>query len=135
MKPTKQAVILIIIKDGKTLLEQRLPTSAFPNHFLFPGGSIEEQELADPVLALKREAMEELGIKPIKFIAMEHFTGELGTLLKPFVITKWVGEIPDKILDRGNAVFWESIEMVSKSPLESVQKMIKEAQKILSNNL
>ncbi len=135
MSSTKQAVILIIIEGERVLLERRLPTSALPNHFLFPGGAIEEYELDNPTLALKREAMEELGIIPTKFIAIKNFTGETGTLLKPFIVTVWEGIIPNKILDRGNPVFWESIEMVCRSPLESVQEMIKEAKKILSNNL
>ncbi|MDO8618511.1 MAG: NUDIX domain-containing protein [Candidatus Daviesbacteria bacterium] len=128
----RQAVIIIIIRGTKTLLERRLPESTLANHFLFPGGSIEKNEILDPVKALKREAMEELGIIPIKFMAMPDFTGELGTLLKPYVVSSWTGKIPNKILDRGNPVFWEEIDMVLQSPLESVVQMIKEAQKILS---
>jgi len=135
MKGQKYAVIIILLKGSQTLLERRLPQSALGNHFLFPGGGIEEDEIADPVIALKREAMEELGIIPVDFFPISTFTGELGTLLKPFVVTGWEGEVPDKILDRGNPVFWQDLEIVAKSPLPSVQQIAKEAKKFLSNNL
>ncbi len=135
MATQKHAVIVILIKGNQTLLERRLPQSTFGNHFLFPGGGIEEDEIADPVIALKREAMEELGITPVDFFPISTLTGELGTLLQPFVVTGWEGEVPDKILDRGNPVFWQDLETVATSPLSSVQQMVKEAKKFLSKNL
>lgn len=131
----KQAVIVILVKGSKALLEKRLPTSTLADHFLFPGGTIEENELDNPTLALMRESREELGIIPTEFIPLSILRGELGTILKPFLVLSWEGEIPTTILDRGNPVFWEEIEMVTKSPLSSVSQMMKEAQKILSANL
>lgn len=135
MQNQKHAVIIILIKGNQALLERRFPQSDLGNHFIFPGGGIEETEMADPVIALKREAMEELGIIPVGFFPISTLTGESGTTLKPFVVISWEGEVPAKIIDRGNPVFWQDLEIVAKSPLMSVQQMVKEAKKILSKNL
>lgn len=123
---TNQTVIIILVKKGKLLLERRSESSTLANQFLFPGGRIEEDEVDKVELALKRESFEELGITPTKFIPLSPFEGQESKLiLVPFLITKWQGEVPDKILDKGNPVFWVDIEDVAKSPLESVQQLVK----------
>lgn len=59
-------VAAIIIKDGKILLVKRVKNGE--EHFVFPGGSLEEDE--SPEEAITREIKEELGIdiKPDKLI-------------------------------------------------------------------
>lgn len=135
MSDTNQAVILIFVKDDKVLLERRLPEGTLPSHFLFPGGSIEEDEIDDPVKALKRESTEELGVTPIEFAPINSLIGDTGTTLKPFIITRWKEKIADKILDRGNPLFWEKIDMVIKSPLPSVANMAKMVKEYLKTKV
>ena len=124
MPDTNQTVILIILKDGKVLLEQRLPDSELANHFLFPGGKVEESESTQQ--AAIREGLEELGITSTKLVPLEEFIGhESKRILCPFVVIEWEGEVSDKILDTVNPVFRVDFEDVSKSPLESVRYLYK----------
>ncbi len=132
---TNQVIILIFFRDNKLLLERRPPKSSFANQSLPPGGGIEIDEINDPILALKRESMEELGGIPQQFQALSHLYGETGKLLKPFLITKWGGVISDTILDKGNSRFWEELDLLENSSLKSLQKIIKESKKLLSNNV
>lgn len=132
---SNQTVILLIVKDDEILLEQRALNSALAGHFLPPGGKIEINEIKNPADACKREAMEELGIKLTEFSYLEDIQGETGRLLKPFVITKWEGEIPEKILDKGNPLFWVKIDEFSKSPLPSIRDFSKLIRNYLNKNL
>ncbi len=54
----RQAVRMIIIEEGKVLLIHRIKNTEY---WVFPGGGIEEGESHQQ--ALKREAMEELGVE------------------------------------------------------------------------
>ncbi len=57
----KKIVALIIEKEGHFLIEKRKVTkSSDPGKFVFPGGHVRDSE--DLLCALKREAVEELGI-------------------------------------------------------------------------
>ena len=124
MNDTNKTVILIILKDGKVLMEQRAPDSGLANHFLLPGGKIEINE--DTSQAAKREGLEELGITITELVALEEFIGhESRRILCPFLVISWTGEVSKVVLDKGNPVFWVDFEDISRSPLESVQHLYK----------
>lgn len=134
-KDSNQTVIMLIVKDNKILLEQRSLDSALAGHFLPPGGKIEMSEINCPKEACLREATEELGITLTEFSYLGDILGETGRLLKPFIITKWDGKIPEKILDKGNPLFWVKIDEFSKSPLPSLQEFSKLIENHFKNNL
>lgn len=134
---TKMAVLFIFFKDGKILLEQRTFSSLYSNLLVFPGGIVEEDELDNPVIALLREIKEELGVEVEEFYPItdeEEFISKNNRILKPYLITKWKGEIPEKILDQGNVSVWVDIEDVLNSELEMVQRIGRLAHKKLNEN-
>lgn len=56
----KSAVHMIIIKDNKVLVQKRIGSKLWPNHYAFPAGHIDAGE--NQYEALVREAKEELNI-------------------------------------------------------------------------
>ena len=122
----KMAVLFIFYKDCKILLEQRTFSSFYSNLLVFPGGMVEDHELDNPEAALLREITEELGVEVEEFHPItdeEEFVSKNNRILKPYLITKWNGEIPEKILDQGNVAVWVDIEDVLNSELEMVQRI------------
>jgi len=67
---TISVVCGIIWQEDKIFIARRKPDKSLGGHWEFPGGKIEKGE--DPVVALKRELLEELGMK-IKDI---HYFGQ-----------------------------------------------------------
>lgn len=129
---TNQTVLIVIVQNDKTLLEQRALDSGLAGHFIFPGGRVEEEE--DLEAAMLRESLEELGIIPTKYFDLtfkKNFLGETGRTLHPFLVIEWDGELSNTVLDKGNPLFWESIEIVKKSPLPSVAEIMAEVEKYL----
>lgn len=61
MKPIIKVVCGIIKKDDKYFIARRKHVKSLGGYWEFPGGKIEEGE--NPILALERELMEELGMK------------------------------------------------------------------------
>lgn len=96
------------------------------HQFLIPGGSVESHELGNLEAALKRELLEELGITPLEFIPLPNATeieGIHNTLLRPFVINKWDGEIPEKVLDTEDELVWAEMDHALNSPILPTQKI------------
>lgn len=121
---TEQVVILLVLRNGQLLLEKRQFNRQ--ENLVPPGGRIEQHELENLELAAVREAKEELGITPTKLTALfenQEFYSEIGKSLKPFLITEWEGEFPEKVLDTDAPLVWQDLEEILKSPLSSVAKM------------
>lgn len=126
VKIKPQIVIFALIQDQKILVEKR-PVPGFLEHqYLIPGGAINPEE--DLEQALKREVMEELGIIPLEFklLTNEKIIGIFDNNLKPFVITKWEGQIPQIGLDKADAypLEWITIEQALNIPIESTRKIV-----------
>lgn len=125
-KRSRVRVVIFIFIDGeKILVEKRFLQNFKKNHYLIPGGEIEGQfeDLGD---ALQRELMEELGVKPLNYNLIptdEEILGINGQLLTPFLINKWEGKLPKKILDKGNQLTWLKIEELLNSPFEPTRKI------------
>lgn len=96
------------------------------DQYLIPGGAINPEE--DLEQALKREIMEELGIIPTEFelLTKEGIIGIFDNSLRPFVITKWQGQIPKLILDKEDPypLEWIEIEEALNIPIESTRKIV-----------
>ena len=75
---TYSAVFLIIIRDGKVLLQRRQNTGFMDGKLDFPGGHVDEGETASA--AMVREAKEELGIdikaEDLVFVHLQHRLSE-----------------------------------------------------------
>jgi len=100
MSTNSRVVLFALIKDNAVLVEKR-PVKGFTKlQYLIPGGTINAGESLED--ALKREMMEELGLIPLKFelLTNEDIVGLFNNLLKPFIVRKWQGEIPEVILDK-----------------------------------
>lgn len=136
MTPKPQVVIFVLLKENKVLVEKR-PVKGFSDHqYLIPGGAINPEE--DLEQALKREVMEELGIVPTEFelLTEEDIIGIFDNNLKPFVITKWQGEIPKIGLDQEDAypLEWIEIDKALNIPIESTKKIIEALKNHLGQN-
>lgn len=126
-------VIFIFIKDKKILIEKRYLEIFKSEQYLIPGGTVQD-ELEDLEQALKREALEELGITLIEFIKLptkKEIRGLNGQLLIPFFVTKWLGNFPESILDKGNKIEWVEIDQVLKSLVKPTKIIARELKKYL----
>ena len=84
-----QVVVLVFTRGKKIFTEKRLLQQFSDRQYLIPGGKVKNEELADIESAVKREAMEELGVKLIDFIPLtlnQNIYGIYGQILKPFII-------------------------------------------------
>lgn len=121
-----QVITYIFIRDDKFLAEKRSPDSLFANHVMFPGGTVEEYELNDIEIALRREVMEELGVEILEYTTIpvsETIYGRNNAIVNPFLITNWRGNLPDRILDTGAELLWTDIHAMLNSPLEVVTRV------------
>ena len=69
-EPTKRGVFFLVFEKDKVLLEKRIkPGKAYFGYTIIPGGGVEDGESYEE--AMIREAGEELGIKPTKFVMLD----------------------------------------------------------------
>lgn len=138
MRRVTRVVIFVLYKENKILLEKR-PVKGFTDHqFLIPGGAVLDDELENLEKALKRELVEELGVTPTEFelLTNENIEGVYDNILKPFVISKWEGEIPKNVLDKDDPypLEWVEIEEALATPFEGSRKIIQHLKEFLSKN-
>lgn len=116
----KKAVIFILVKNSKVLVEQRTFSPMYANVLVYPGGNVEEGETAEA--AFKRELQEELGVTPLDYQILKDlsYTSKNGVSVTPFLVTNWQGKIPDKILDQGNSLIWIELSELKQSELKLV---------------
>lgn len=96
-----EAVFFIFHKDGKFLLEHRLPESEEPNKIFLPCGGIEVADHGKTedyrIVAMKREISEELGngisIRDFTFLTTVE-VAETMKMYHSYVIHDWKGELP-----------------------------------------
>lgn len=127
MSTKSTVVIFALIRDNKILVEKRPVKGFSEDQYLIPGGAINTEDLETMEEALKREMMEELGVIPIKFelLTDEDIPGLHANLLKPFVVSKWKGKIPNVILDKEAAypLQWVGIETILTIPNKGSKKI------------
>ncbi|HUS18730.1 MAG TPA: (deoxy)nucleoside triphosphate pyrophosphohydrolase [Terriglobales bacterium] len=124
----KQVVAAIMIRgeDKKILVCQRTKDQPLPLKWEFPGGKIEEGE--EPVVALKRELDEELGIQaeigPEVSRFVHHYKNGGGVELAFFLVTRFEGDIDNRIFKQ---VRWvDRRELPRFDFLEADIKLVKE---------
>lgn len=133
MKKQPRVVICIFMDGEKILTERRFLKNYSKYQILIPGGGVEEFETEQQ--ALIREVFEELAVIPLEFIILPTDKQILGLnkqIIIPFLITKWQGKIPQKILDKGNPLEWKAIDKVLNSPIKPTKKIAQALKKYLS---
>ncbi len=80
MKPIVKVVCAIIWKDDKVFIARRKPEKSLGGYWEFPGGKLETDE--DPKMGLKRELLEELGmkVKEIEYFGYNKYDYEVFTI-------------------------------------------------------
>ncbi|MDO8497350.1 MAG: NUDIX domain-containing protein [bacterium] len=130
-------VVLFIFYDHKThkvLSEERLPTDIYyPLQKIFPSGKVKPGEEDNLEKTLLREIKEELNVIPKEYFELKSKMPIIGdnneSILYPFFITKWEGNLPAKVLDKDNILVWETLEEATSSSVKTrgiVVKLIKE---------
>ncbi|MDP3088398.1 MAG: Nudix family hydrolase [Methylotenera sp.] len=124
---TEAAVGVIQRNDGMVLLAERPLGKAWAGYWEFPGGKVEEGEIAD--FALKRELQEELGIivksfypwltrsfdYPAKYDALGNLEAPEKTVkLHFFIVSAWIGE-PSGL--ENQVISWQWPDQLTVSPM------------------
>lgn len=110
MIDTNETAVFVFVDLNlkRMLLEKRGPRQSFANKIIFPGGSQKTDETLEQTL-LRETEREEIGVKVVKFeklVSDGQISGETGRNLHIFAITEWAGEIPERVLDKGNELLW-----------------------------
>lgn len=114
-----------LIRDGKVLLVKRAPNmQSYPGVWDLFGGHIEGDE--SPEDALRREAMEELGVEIESF----HPLGTIHDPVEPaevmvFAVTAWNGEPVNAAPDEHTDIGWYSAdELPASDGLDGYRQMV-----------
>ena len=109
------AAAVLMRRDGKVLLAQRLPGRPYPGYWEFPGGKLEERE--SPRDALVRELAEELGIKVTRvapWLTQRFVYPHAHVELNFFRVFAWDGEPHGR---DGQAITWQAPGAFDVEPL------------------
>jgi 8-oxo-dGTP diphosphatase len=101
--------------DGEVLITERLCTGPYNGLWEFPGGKIDVGET--PLLALRRELREELGIEVTDvepFLAMSHEYPDRRVDLEFFLVKAWDGEPSGR---EGQAIKWVEVAALNADEL------------------
>ncbi len=125
---------MIFVQNNQALLEKKSENDPYSPLPTFTSGTMEDGET--PLQTLMRESQEELGVKPTTFsqFLLEGHTSKDGKTLFPFLITKWEGSIPEKVLDNQHHLYWEDIDKLTQHELADMQVITKSLQKFLAND-
>ena len=117
-----------LIRDGKVMLVKRAPhMRSYPGVWDLFGGHIEGAE--SPEDALRREAMEELGVEIESF----HLLGAIHDPVEPaevmvFAVTAWNGEPVNAAPDEHTAISWfRADELPASEGLDGYREMVVQA--------
>jgi 8-oxo-dGTP diphosphatase len=109
------AAAVLLRRDGRVLLAQRLPGTPFPGYWEFPGGKLERGESARGALA--RELHEELGIEVIRaapWLTQRYDYPHANVELNFFRVFDWRGEPTGR---DGQALAWQIPGAIEVAPL------------------
>ena len=100
----REAVIFILYKDGKILIEKR-PTKSGGVENYIPNGGVEESDKGQSedykIVAMKREAREELNdleILDYEYLAV-YEVSEIKIRFYAYLVTGWDGEVPEYTIE------------------------------------
>ena len=109
------AAAILVRRDGKVLLAQRLAGTPYPGYWEFPGGKLEPDET--PRDALAREVGEELGITvthAAPWLVQRHIYPHADVELNFFRVFAWHGDPHGR---DGQAIVWQDPAAIEIGPL------------------
>ena len=124
----KNAVVFLLIKDGKLLVEKRRKDKEFlPGATIIPGGSVEPGETIEE--AVIREVKEELGVKAKSANYLCSMWSRKGSpfLLHFYIISAWEGEIG---AHEAEETFWIGLDEEEKIETEVGQRAVREYRRL-----
>lgn len=120
-------VAFILFRNGKILVEERLPTKIDPEKIVIPGGHVKKGE--NLITACKRELKEELDVncENFEFVCKSlHDAGSEFQMIHYFLCKGWKGGIKVKEAKR---VFWLDVKNLNKLSYQidrnAIEKIIK----------
>ena len=124
---TISAVLVVLIKDGKVLLQKRKGTGFADGMWDFStSGHVEEGESMSD--AVKRETREEIGVdtENADFVGLMHSLGEDGVprYLGVFTVTDYDGEPKICEPDKCSELKWFSLDTLPDNVIESRKKAL-----------
>lgn len=130
------AVFVLSDPDGKMLFEERDDIGNFGRQWFFPAGKLNPGE--NPLSCLYREMEEELGLEPMWFEELAAVPRPVVSvsgqyLMKPFLVTQWLGEVPARTLDQhGRQLRWiDGPEVMETTTVEVVRAIAADALRVL----
>ncbi|HKW79685.1 MAG TPA: Nudix family hydrolase [Casimicrobiaceae bacterium] len=109
------AAAILVRRDGRVLLAQRLAGTPYPGYWEFPGGKLEPDET--PHDALARELGEELGIavtRAAPWLVQRHVYPHADVELNFFRVFAWQGDPHGR---DGQAIVWQDPAAIEVGPL------------------
>ena len=109
------AAAILVRRDGRVLLAQRLAGTPYPGYWEFPGGKLEPDET--PHDALARELGEELGIavtRAASWLVQRHVYPHADVELNFFRVFAWQGDPHGR---DGQAIVWQDPAAIEVGPL------------------
>lgn len=119
------AVAVLLRRDGKVLLAQRLQGTPYPGYWEFPGGKLEPGESAKDALA--RELHEELGIETTHaapWLTRHYLYPHAHVELNFFRVFAWQGEPHGR---DGQAIAWQAPGAFDVAPLLPANTVVLQA--------
>lgn len=126
-------IAIILDKNNQILITQRAKNKHQGGKWEFPGGKVEQGELAEE--ALIRELDEELDIQIINsepMMEIRHHYSELSVFLDVYKVTAWQGKVYGK---EGQPICWIAREALEQYEFPTANKAILEALKPFNNYL
>lgn len=128
-------VCFLLIRNGLVMLEQcpkKAKVLGFDEGTWFvPGGKCEPGE--PPLLAMRREMREELGLSAREFVTLPIIEGSPVNvaqqirgvfLMRPYAVYDWEGKLTEQTLDEGVPLCWFGIHDALGSVVPQVRAMV-----------
>lgn len=123
MKPTVDTVSLILIREGRVLVEKRrIDKATYPGAVVIPGGHVEPGESYTD--ACRRELREELGVECRGFTFVDKIlcvTDVEDQMNRWYICEEWVGE---PVCTEAEEVFWIGRGEVDRLDLEEDHRVV-----------
>lgn len=124
------AAFLILIQDGKVLLQRRKNTGHEDGNYGLPSGHVEPGELATESTA--REVAEEIGItvqeKDLRHIHSWQFISDRTYFNTMFTTEKWEGEIHNAEPEKCDDVSWFPLDALPENTIHYIRTVLERIQ-------